>query len=315
MYLLSGGKTGGHIIPLINIAKHNKNEFIYVGCNNYLENELCKNNQIKFIGFNHYDNKMIMISKAFFYLKKELKNIKIDKIIISGGFVSLPLALYSYFNKIPLYLIECNTTFGLVNKMMYPYAKSVFYAFNKIKEKGEVTGLVVDKKSYFNNECYDILIIGGSLGSKPLCNLAKELSQKYKIVLICGKYYDEYKNLKGEVISYTNDIIKYMTLSKIIISRSGGMTLSEAIYYNKPLITIPSNKTKGNHQKLNAKFLEDLGLLKSFDENDEFSVIDNYINQLLHSNDLRLNMKNKQRNFKKDSLNMILKEIEYNEFV
>lgn len=310
MYLVSGGKTGGHIVPLINIINQNKNDYIYVGCIDYLENKLCKENNISFIGYKADKSKTKMLINGYKQTKKKLKNMDVNAIIISGGFVSLPLGLYAIRHNIPLYLIEANVVFGKVNKLLYPFAKDIFYGFKQIKKKGVLSGLPVVNKTYYNNEIYDILIIGGSLGSKVLCDIAKYLDSKYKICLVCGKYYDEYKNLKGKVIKYSNDIYGLIHSSKIVISRAGGMTLSEIISVNKALICIPSKSTSFNHQVLNAKYLNEIGVLKYFSEDENYIEIEDYIKNMFSNSAIIVNMKDKQKKFvKEDSIKVITSRV------
>ena len=49
MIVLTGGKTGGHIMPLLAIAKK-LNQVCYVGSYDSLEERLCKEHHIDFIG-------------------------------------------------------------------------------------------------------------------------------------------------------------------------------------------------------------------------------------------------------------------------
>ena len=53
MIVLTGGKTGGHVIPLIAIAKELHQEFMYVGGIGFLEEKICHNEKILFLGLNY----------------------------------------------------------------------------------------------------------------------------------------------------------------------------------------------------------------------------------------------------------------------
>ena len=73
--LVSGGKTMGHISPLIGIIISLKDEydFIYFGLNGSMEEEICRQYQIPFHGMNliPFNRKNIFINFKTFYLKKE----------------------------------------------------------------------------------------------------------------------------------------------------------------------------------------------------------------------------------------------------
>ena len=63
---------------------------------------------------------------------------------------------------------------------------------------------MVEAKS---TESYDVLVIGGSLGSKVLCEAALKLSETYKTCLIAGSYSKDYvSNGNLNVIDFSNNI-------------------------------------------------------------------------------------------------------------
>lgn len=309
MRAYTGGKTGGHIMPLISLID-DKEEALYVGYSDELEELMCKKNNIKFLGMKKYSSKF-KILKNYFELKKHLSNEKIDFVISTGGRTSLPLCLYSIFHKIPLYLIEENCVRGLSNLLFYPFCKKMFLAFpiKNIRKKEIITGLPVRFDNRFFLKEYDILIIGGSLGSKPLCDIGVRLSKNYKVCLICGRYYDEYKNYSFDTIRFSDDIYSFILKSKIVIARAGASTISEILYLNVAFICIPSKKTKRNHQVINALYFDKLNACKCIFEDDYDNIL-KYVSILLNDENKRIDMINNQRAiFKHDSKLKILKEI------
>ena len=310
MILFTGGKTGGHIIPLINIIKASHLDSIYVGYKGYLEEKICKTNMIEFIGIDVHKNKYKTILKGYKYLKRKLKYLNIKAVVSTGGFVSTPAVLYAIKNKIPIYLIEENLILGSFNKVFYPFCKKTYLAYdlNKMKRKYETIGLplLIDNSRYKIE--YDILIIGGSLGSRKLCDLALILAEKYKVLLIAGRYKNEYKNDSYTTLEYSNDLHTLIKKSRIIISRAGAMTLGEIMYIKKPLICIPSKSTKGNHQFYNAKYFQDKNALIMLDE-------DSAKNKILKAVDSIDDIKyadminNQNKLMKKDSIKIITEEL------
>ena len=76
-----------------------------------------------------------------------------------------------------------------------------------------------------------------------------------------------------------------------------------------PFICIPSKNTKRNHQVINAKAFDRLGVCKYIDEDDYDKICEN-INLFLNDNNKRLEMVVKQRMFSYgDSTLKIIEEI------
>lgn len=311
MIALTGGKTGGHIVPLLALAKE-LDSVCYVGAKNSLEERLCKNKNIEFIGLNLQKNNFFAILSAYRQLKLE----HISAIVSTGGYVSVPLLLYGIRHKIPIYLLEENVIMGRTNYFFSLFAKKVFlvYELPKMKQKYEVVGLPLTKKTQplMHHFDFDILIIGGSLGSKPLCELSKQLNKNYRICLIAGKYEADYKNISNvTVLSYADDLIELMKRAKLVISRAGAATTYEIFTYQRPCILVPSKKTKQNHQYLNALYFEESGCCKLLKEDEAKNRILSLTNQILSDSQMVHNMQMaQQRLVEKDSISKIIEQIQ-----
>ena len=294
MLLFTGGKTAGHIYPLITLIKEINENVVYIGFRNSLEEKICLKEKIKFIGIEANKNKYLSAIKGYCFLKKQLINNKIECVISTGGYVSLATLLYAFFKNISLYLIEENVIMGRTNKIFSKYAQKVFltYELKQMRNKYIVTGLPIRKLVYKEiKDKYDVLIIGGSLGSRPLCDIAESLSRNYKVCLIAGKYYQNYTKYNNlDIIEYTDNIYGYMKASKVIISRAGASTTYEIMSLGIPLIVCPSEKTKDNHQYLNALYLLSKNTIKIVREDELRTNLIDIINLLINNENVRINM-------------------------
>ncbi len=270
--ILTGGFSGGHIIPLIRLAKKMKeHQYLYLGFENHLEEKLAKESNIEFFGLKKFDTKF----KRYFYVKKyfneieqRIKKFKPQLVISTGGYHSFPMIYYAKKNNIKYILIEENMKIGLLNMLFKKNAYKFITSFPlSLGEFGPNPSI------YFNpvkqSIEYDFLCIGGSLGSHIIIKEAIKLSKKYKVLVIAGRYQAEYlkyqtKNFK--VLGFVN-LLDYYGISKLIITRSGSSTLFELIKANASFVTIPASKTKRNHQFYNAKFIEKNGLGLMLNEN------------------------------------------------
>ncbi len=299
MLLFTGGKTGGHIMPLISLIEYTKEKSIYVGQYNNLEEKICKNLNIEFVGFYLSDKKPTSIFKAYKQIKKKLLTKDITAVIASGGLVSFIACLFAIRYKKPLFLLEENVILGSSNKILRPFCKKIFYAYQPINKdkKGIITGLPIRNINLYpsiNN--YDILVIGGSLGSKILCDVATYISKDYKVCLIAGRYYkDISKNKNLDVIEFSSNIFQLMKNSKLIIARAGASTTAEIFYINKPLICIPSMNTKKNHQYYNAQFFQQKKACFMCLEKNYKNEILKQVQQILNNEALRINMLEMQK--------------------
>ena len=111
------------------------------------------------------------------------------------------------------------------------------------------------------NKSKEILIMGGGLGLISFNkNLFESLNNEknIKTTVITGnnkkmfeQFKSKYKNI--EVLGYTNKIDFYMKRADLIISKSGGITLFEAIYSETPIYVVNPFLLQ---EVKNAKFIE-----------------------------------------------------------
>ena len=111
------------------------------------------------------------------------------------------------------------------------------------------------------NKTKEILIMGGGLGLISFNkNLFESLNNEknIKTTVITGNNKKMFEQLKSkykniEVLGYTNKIDFYMKRADLIISKSGGITLFEAIYSETPIYVVNPFLLQ---EVKNAKFIE-----------------------------------------------------------
>lgn len=274
MIIFTGGKTAGHIYPLLElIKKQDKNNVIYIGLKNSLEEELCAKEEISFFGIE-------LKKKTDYYTAyKRIKELDFDLVVSTGGFVSFPALLVAKRKKKQYILLEENIVFGLTNKLFSLQAYKVCLAFpmkkmkkNYVHTYNPVVSRTHDSKKY-PKEMYRILIIGGSLGSKVMCDIAEKIylskRENEEVVVVSKNHKPKIKGIK--YYSYVDDLPSLIDSSDFIISRAGGGSICEILGMNKRCLLIPSNETKGNHQIKNAIYAASTGACSYLLE-EEFTV-------------------------------------------
>jgi len=149
--LMTGGGTGGSIIPLLALAeeliREDRNwEFVFVGTLRGPDQELIKefsetSYPIKFISllagkwrryFSFYNiTDVFKIIIAFFKAWTILSQEKPKVVLSAGSFVSVPLVWAAGLKKIPVLIHQQDVRPGLANKLMAPWARVITVTFEK----------------------------------------------------------------------------------------------------------------------------------------------------------------------------------------
>lgn len=123
-----------------------------------------------------------------------IRKLKPDVIFSKGGFVSVPVVIGGWLNRVPVLLHESDMTPGLANKIALRFASKIFVTFEEAakhlpKEKVIYTGSPVREEVLkgnrekalaflgFSRKKPVITIMGGSLGAKKL---TKRFEKRYQ---------------------------------------------------------------------------------------------------------------------------------------
>jgi len=292
--LISTGGSGGHVVPATILYEHLKDQFHVSLSTDY--------RGIKFLDKKKYNLEIFnviplsknifllpfqflliiyLVIKSIFFLKKK----RVDILISTGGYMSLPLCLASKILNIKLFLLEPNIVLGRANKFFIKFCVKIFCYSDKIKNfpnkyisKISVIPSLLRKNFYEVekangiDEYINLLVIGGSQGARIFDSLIKtsiiEISKKYSFKIYqqtnldnfedLKKFYKD-KNINYELFDFTEDISNFMSRSNICLTRAGASTLAEVVFLNLPSVVIPLPTSKDNHQFENAFFYNKIG--------------------------------------------------------
>lgn len=300
--LFAGGGTGGHINPALSIAdylrKRNDDfEALFVGTKRGLETKLVPQAgyDIEYIDICGFDRKNLLknVPVAIKLVKSNIDCVKIirdfrpDCVVLTGGYVSGPVAMAAKKCKVPCLIHEQNVYPGLTVTGSSKYVDYIAVSFDetvshmKNNPKCVVTGnpvreeiLLSDKKKAreklgISDDERFVLVFGGSLGSAMINNAMKGVIPHLKdtnIRLLFGtgeRNYKEFMENIGDVPNnvtitpYINNMHEVMAACDLAVTRAGAITVSELSCLNKPAILIPSPNVVRNHQEQNAsEFME-----------------------------------------------------------
>ena len=348
--LFCGGGTGGHYYPLMAIKQEldkslNNKKMYYIGSKYGIESKKISFENIKSLlipirGFNRSFSikscirNFILIFQLLFGFIRVLVFFAVNKpnlVIASGGYSSfLPLQVARIFN-VPYFIHEQNSFPGIVTRMFGKRAKIVFLGFdnakNYLKNVNTIfTGNPIHIKPFIEiNMNIDftkktLLIIGGSQGSEFLNHLIsdgieKDIIPNINIVWLVGENnFDKYKKYESDsikIFSFVDNMPYLYDTANLVVSRSGAMTVSELLQFNRPAIFIPFKFAADNHQYYNAKTLTDSLSSVVIEEKDVNSnLLFKKVDEILNNERVYSSMMNNIKNINKpDSLRIIKENI------
>lgn len=251
---------------------------------------------------------------------KILKDFKPDLVIGTGGYVSGPILYKATKTKAKVAFHEQNSFPGVTNRILSRYVDRYFVTFEesikyfKNQEKAVVTGnpirnrfTDIGKNKDVAIEQYKIsenkkvvFIFGGSNGSEILNKATLDMVDKisnqdvFEVILATGKLnYDEFIQKSGNnirnlhIYPYIDDIDKAYSVSDLIVTSSGAITLAELSFLGKASILVPKAYTTENHQEHNARAFEKIGASKVILEKDvNANTLFDQINEILNDDKL-----------------------------
>ena len=228
-----------------------------------------------------------LLLKSLNNAKKILEDFKPDVVVGVGGYASGPTLRMAHSLNIPTLIQEQNSYAGLTNKWLSKKANKICVAYEKMNQFFDESKLILtgnpvrkdienlnskvdEAKKYFNILKSEkvILVLGGSLGAKSINEgIIKSINilndQPVKLIWQVGKRYFNKINDQLTQINIKNihplPFIKRMDLaysvSDIVISRAGALSISELTLAGIPSILVPSPNVSEDHQTKNAMSL------------------------------------------------------------
>lgn len=150
---------------------------------------------------------------------------------------------------------------------------------------------------------FKVLVMGGSMGSKDIAKVVEQLaveSDRFEITVVCGnnkslrnmlekRYQGPVESGKLIIYGFTDKIPQLMDVCDVIVTKPGGLTTSEAIAKNIPMIipfAIPGQEME------NTEFLVNAGIAIHVKDMEE---INECLEYLIENRDVYLEMKNRMQ--------------------
>ena len=271
--------------------------------------------------------RMVKTLKGFSEAKNILKEFKPDIVIGTGGYICGAVITEAHKLGIPTLLHESNAYPGLAIRLLQEKTDTILVGIEKAKDYMKKASRVVYtgtptkvkelnltkleknkilKELKLNDKLPVILIFGGSQGAKKIndcvINIIKnKMNSNYQIIWSTGK--EQYDLIKEEleknninidnienvkVMPYISNMSELLTISDLVVARSGAMTLTEVALLGKPAIFIPLPSSSANRQEDNARVFERKGAAKVILNNEVTETkLNDMINSVLDKNVLK----------------------------
>ncbi|MGL4774449.1 MAG: MGDG synthase family glycosyltransferase [Clostridium sp.] len=222
-----------------------------------------------------------------------------------------------------------------ISPLINAYITGSEYTKNSLIEKGISSNVIypagipikeiffkkTPSTSQLNNNYFNILLMGGSMGLNKISKVLDQLlvnKNNLNITVICGnnlhlksslseKNYDAYANIKVEILGFTKNIPELMDKSDVIISKPGGLTVSESIAKNLPIIipfAIPGQEKENTEFLCNNGYAINVPKLKNLN-----NIINNLISNPNELTKMRKNLVDLSSTYNINKIVEITKEL------
>jgi len=294
--VIAAGGTGGHVFPGLALADALKGEAnvtsVFVGTARGFEGrlvsaaghelELFNVEPIKGGGIAQALRGGWSAARALESATAFLRRRRPGVVVSIGGYASGPVSLAAAMLGIPVAIVEPNSVVGLANRILAPFARRGYVAWEETARrvgtrKARVFG--VPLRSGFGPRPYEprgtarVLVLGGSQGASALNERVPEalgrVAKKYPLEVVHQAGRDRVAQVAdafaragiehARVTPFLDDVPGEMGLADLIIARSGASTVAEIAAIGRASILIPFPHAADDHQAKNARALERTG--------------------------------------------------------
>jgi UDP-N-acetylglucosamine--N-acetylmuramyl-(pentapeptide) pyrophosphoryl-undecaprenol N-acetylglucosamine transferase len=254
---------------------------------------------------------------SYNHAKRIINTVSPLAVVGTGGYISAPVVRAAYKKNIPIFLQEQNSLPGLASRTLSRYALVIFTAYesaskylkaakcslvgNPIRtDLGDGDRNTAHQKFNLDPHKKTILVLGGSSGARginsAIASLVNEsgIPADWQVIWQTGQ--ENYANLDSTLLTdrsnvkitpFIDDMPSAYAAVDLIISRAGAMAISEITAMGLPSLLIPYPYATGDHQTLNAKFVEEAGAGVIIQEKDINVKFKDVFNDLIGNDEQR----------------------------
>ncbi|WP_416975827.1 UDP-N-acetylglucosamine--N-acetylmuramyl-(pentapeptide) pyrophosphoryl-undecaprenol N-acetylglucosamine transferase [Streptomyces sp. 4F14] len=284
---ITGGASAGHVVPALAVAAELRRagiDLVYFGRADSIEADLADKAGIRLApvpsaGLHRYRSwkNVVMpltVLHGVFTAWRAMRRERPDVVFSKGSYVSVPVGVAAWLNRIPLAIHESDHTLGLANRILARLAHTVYLAepgqnlSRRLTRKTVVTGLplrddLADGQPEklrtqlgIPTDLPVLLIFCGSSGSTRINDAIRRqlpsLTARFSVIHICGRSNLDptfSRTARYWQLEYLHDdMVDALWLADLVIGRAGATTLAELEALQKPavLIPLPASVSRGD---------------------------------------------------------------------
>lgn len=204
-----------------------------------------------------------------------------------GGYAAFPGGIAAWLLRKPLVLHEQNAVAGTTNRLLARFASRVMTAYpialgggknrcvgNPVR--ADIVAIAAPEQRWAlreDSEPLRLLVLGGSLGAKPINDLLPEAvaqlspEQRPQIRHQAGRDHADIvaadyqaRNVDAEVSAFVDDMAEAYAWADMVVCRSGALTVAELAAAGLGAWFVPLPHAIDDHQTANARWLSDAGI-------------------------------------------------------
>ena len=294
--VVTGGGSAGHVVPALPVVESLLEagwDVQFVGSRSGLEEALVAPLGIRYHGIQtgklrRYFSMQNLVDAlrvpvGIVQAWRLVARIRPDVVFSKGGFVSFPVVVGAWLNRVPVVAHESDLTPGLANRLAQPFVGSLCVNFEDTRARhGRLvtTGTPI-RRALLEGDAERgralieadadrpvLLVVGGSLGAARLNETVRAgldaLLSDYVVVHVCGVgkldagLADKPGYVQREFVS--DDWGDIIAAADLVVSRAGANALVEWLALGKPhlLVPLPQSASRGD-QIENAAYAESKG--------------------------------------------------------
>ena len=296
--LIAGGGTGGHVFPAVAVAEAAQAladvEVVFVGTDRGVEARVVPAGgwrlerlvvePMKGGGPARALRGAAIAMRALFGAAGIVRRLRPRAVLSVGGYASGPATLAAALLGVPVAVLESNSTVGLANRLLAPFARRAFLAWEEAEPSFRartVRRFGVPLRAGFAPVAYAperararVLVMGGSQGAAVLNERVPDAvarlvhdGRSVDVVHQAGSGRDDavreaYARAKVErvtVVPFIDDVARAIADADLVVARAGAGTIAEITAIGRPSILVPFPHAADDHQARNAESLARAG--------------------------------------------------------
>ena len=296
--LIAGGGTGGHVFPAVAVAEAAQVladvEIVFVGTDRGVEArvipargwrlERLEVQPMKGGGARRALRGGLVAMRATLRAARIVRRLRPRAVLSVGGYASGPATLAAALLGVPVAVLEPNSTVGLANRLLAPFARCAFVAWDEATPRFRASTVrqygvplragFAPRPSSQRDAALRVLVMGGSQGAAFLNERVPEALGHVRIegrpldVLHqagrdreapVGEAYARARIERARVVPFIEDVAQAIADADLVVARAGAGTIAEITAIGRASLLVPFPHAADDHQARNAQALARAG--------------------------------------------------------